>query len=97
VDSRTPDTGPPDTAVPPPSCDDLFGTQEGYTLCMENASECEFYVVLNGETCRRACERGGQSCRGAHQEGMPDVCMYEPELESCGRRVMDAVCVCELR
>jgi hypothetical protein len=74
-DAPLPDTGPldtgaPDVVVPPPRCDDLFGSIDGYVRCDETATECEFYSNPSSDmTCTELCATASQECRGSWSEG----------------------------
>jgi hypothetical protein len=48
----------------PPSCMDIFGTADGYTLCSEDETSCTFALNSNGSTCNQVCNSFGQPCIG---------------------------------
>ncbi len=52
------DSGPPDSGVRP-SCDMLYGSAAGYTLCAERVDECEFEARLSTTiSCGDVCTGG---------------------------------------
>jgi len=77
-------------AVQPASCADQYGAS---LVCIEDATQCEVLLVLNGGSCDDACTAKGGECLAAHSDDN-DTCNYNG-TDSCDKNVdNDELCTC---
>jgi len=101
-DAGEPDIGPPDVGPPDtgrPTCDELYGSTNGYFLCAERDDECEFFAVLERTSCDDACAAGAVAgtCTGNFGNSSatgPDRCLDSGGSFTCTADYTDHICVC---
>lgn len=108
-DTTAPDTWQPDTAEPDvwqpdaaepdaarPSCDTTFGGISGYELCVENDTECWFYVDTYPDiyqTCTEVCDTVSAACVDGYNDGTTHCTLGSHD--GCERSLRRHICVCE--
>ncbi|MBW2457820.1 MAG: hypothetical protein JRI68_25165 [Deltaproteobacteria bacterium] len=75
------------------SCDDQYGQANGYVLCEQTTSTCEFFTIAGGKHCRAICAALGGECASAIDNG--SGCVHQAEI-TCTTALNDLICVCSL-
>jgi hypothetical protein len=77
-----------------PTCDELYGAAPGYLLCLESASECQFLVILAGDSCNALCSSFGGTCLDAFDNAAGTCRILQPSADTCDTHRNDEICVC---
>lgn len=88
------DAGDPDGTAAM-SCDEEFGAAPSYTLCVEEADTCEFFVTADVATaCNDICAQYGATCVNSFDAtGGGTECTREVE-GLCTATHMSQICIC---
>jgi hypothetical protein len=78
-----------------PTCDEQFGAAPSYTLCLEDATSCEFFVTQEVATaCTDICAQFGAECVNSFDAtGGGTECTREVE-GACTATHMSQICIC---
>ncbi len=87
MDASSPDAGPR-------ACDDIYGGLDGYDRCAERATECEFFVELDGASCDDFCTSVGGACIETYRESSGNHCTRTSGPRDCADPHGDEICVC---
>jgi hypothetical protein len=79
---------------PPPSCQELFGTADGYTLCAEDGASCTFALNSNGASCNVICNSFGHACIGAIDNPGGLECVSQGMLSCDDLEGGTTICIC---
>ncbi|MBN2358851.1 MAG: hypothetical protein JXR83_05315, partial [Deltaproteobacteria bacterium] len=94
IAATTPDGGSGVDAGGRPSCDSLYGGVNGYELCHENATTCEFAATTSSSTCGVLCFGLGQTCLDAFDNVTPVCDRREWMGDTCDTVRGSEICVC---
>lgn len=85
---------------PPPTCQEVFGTAEGYISCTEAPGSCAFNVNVYGASCNTLCGMFGHGCIDSiNNPGLGDgnECFDQGGEYDCNSVGKDTtICVCAL-
>jgi hypothetical protein len=81
----------------PGVCTRTFGHLDGFTLCLETSTSCEFAVVHGvGVSCTDVCEAEGAKCVEAYSNGDVDPCQHGNMIDCTNNVSGSDICVCAL-
>jgi hypothetical protein len=72
-------------------CDERFGAESGYELCLEEAQNCRFFV---SQTCDEVCRAHGAICLSAEDAESVTPCQNGGDLE-CTGATSRQMCTCK--
>ncbi len=81
------------SGAPPPTCTEQYGAAQGFELCIEDATFCEFFVFANGASCNSVCAAYDGSCLATFNDTTGDNCVHNGSL-SCQNSYNTVLCRC---
>lgn len=103
-DSTTGTTGTPTTSGAgsssstggdPPTCDELFGSVDGYQSCAQTDAACTFFVLSNNVSCDTICGDADRECLRAWNDGS-SACDFDTEHACSANNFSEQICQCGL-
>lgn len=94
TDPSSGDPGSSSSGDPPPlTCDQIFGTADGYLLCMEDETSCTFALNTGNNNCNVVCSSFGEVCLGAIDNPTGVTCDQQG-ASSCDVTKGSTICIC---